>query len=212
MTMVEIIIDGVTKRYGRVAALEDVSVAVRSGSIHALVGPNGSGKTTLIRLLAGIDRPTSGCIEHDSVAVGVSFQHPRVFPSLTVDENLDVFASMADHRPTPAWIDEVCDSIRLTPVRHRRAGDLSGGFAKKLDIALAVLKRPDLLLMDEPLADVDAQSRTDISSFIGDFRRDNRTIIISTHAYEMFEPILDRVTLLVDGRVRADGTPEDLER
>lgn len=205
--MSAITLSGVSKRYGSVVALEDVTLEIDTGTVHALVGPNGSGKTTLLRLIAGIERPTTGRIDRGPGTIGVSFQQPRVYPELTVDENIDVFAGLAATTPSSDWIDTVCDEIRLTPARHRRAGDLSGGFAKKLDLALALLKQPDILLLDEPVADIDDSSRADIQAFIGDYKRDDRTILLSTHDVDGFKPILDRTTRIVDGHLRADEPP-----
>lgn len=210
--MAEIAIADLAKRYGGVWALEGVSIDIPLGTVHGLIGPNGSGKTTLLRLLAGLERPTTGTIDRPTGPVGVSFQHPRFYPALTADENIAVFADLADEPPGADWIDELCDAIRLTPVRHRRAADLSGGFAKKLDLALAVLKRPPILLLDEPVGDVDDYSRTDIRAFLDAYRAEDRAIVLSTHDVEGFTPILDRVTKLVNGRVVDEGPPDEVDR
>lgn len=208
MTMSAITVTEVSKRYGDVVALDSVSLSVPYGSVHALLGPNGSGKSTLLRLIAGLEHPTAGQIDCHGLDIGISFQQPRWFPALTVDENIDIFASMASTAPTPAKIDSICETIRLSPVRHRRAADLSGGFAKKLDLVLSVLKAPDILLLDEPLADVDETSRHHIRSFIDGYRSEDRAVLMATHDREGFAPVVDHATVLLDGQVVDAGEPE----
>lgn len=202
-----IVLDGVTKRYGKTVALADVTLSTAPG-IHGLIGPNGSGKTTLFRLIAGLSNPTAGRIDRPG-AVGYSFQEPRFYPELTVRENLAVFRSLDDDPEPEAWVETLCDALRLEPAIHRRAGDLSGGFRKKLDLALALLSRPTVLLLDEPLADVDEFSRRKILDFFADYADDDRTIVVSSHNADAFEGLYDRVTILLDGELRADGDPDD---
>ena len=204
-----IVLDGLTKRYGPTVALSDVSVETRPGTVHGLIGPNGSGKTTLFRLIAGLSNPTSGRIERPPGGVGYSFQEPRFFPELTVRENLAVFRSFEADPPPESWTQRLLDELRLEPAVDRRACELSGGFRKKLDLALALLPRPRYLLLDEPLADVDEYSRRTILSFFESYADADRTILVSSHNAAAFEGIYDRVTILVDGEVRADGEPDD---
>lgn len=200
------VVDGVSKRYGDVTALDGVDLAVRRGQIHGLVGPNGSGKTTLFHLLSGLARPSAGTVRRpDPADVGVGFQQPRFYPDLTVRENLSVFRSFADDPPPADWTETLLEALRLEPAAHRPGRDLSGGFRTKLDLALAMLKRPDFLLLDEPLSDVDDHSRARIVSFLGDYCTDDRSIVVSTHNVESFDDALDRVTVLVDGDIEYDG-------
>ncbi len=213
----------VTKRYGETTALdlEGATLVFHPGEFHGLVGPNGSGKTTLFRLLTGLARPTSGNIHQGDATVGYSFQEPRFYPSLTARENLEIFRGFVDDPPPDSWIETLLEELRLAPAAHRRADELSGGFRKKLDLSLALVKRPQFLLLDEPLADVDDYSRRRIRAFLesyqsgsegnedgGDEASCERTIVISTHNIDAFESALDRVTVLVDGTLRADGEPE----
>ncbi|MDJ1432477.1 ABC transporter ATP-binding protein [Halostagnicola sp. A-GB9-2] len=217
----------VTKRYGETTALdlEGATLAFRPGEFHGLVGPNGSGKTTLFRLLTGLSRPTSGTLERGEATVGYSFQEPRFYPSLTARENLEVFRGFVGDPPPDSWIETLLEELRLEPAAHRRADELSGGFRKKLDLSLALVKRPQFLLLDEPLADVDDHSRRRIRAFLESYQSGtieggrgdesalepnsgDRTVVISTHNVDAFESALDRVTVLVDGTLRADGEPE----
>ena len=200
------VVDGVSKRYGDVTALSGVDLTVERGQVHGLVGPNGSGKTTLFHLLSGLARPSAGTIHRpDPEDVGVGFQQPRFYPDLTVTENLSVFRSFADDPPPADWTETLREALRLEPAAHRPGKDLSGGFRTKLDLALAMLRRPEFLLLDEPLADVDDHSRTRIVSFLGEYGTPDRSVVVSTHNVEDFEAILDRVTVLVDGKVEYDG-------
>ena len=202
-------VEGVTKRYDGVTALSEVSADVEVGTFHGLVGPNGSGKTTLFHLLSGLARPTDGRVRRPSVPVGVGFQIPRFYPDLTVRENLSVFRSFAADPPPADWTETLLEELRLDPAAHRKASDLSGGFRTKLDLALAMVKQPTFLLLDEPLTDVDDHSRRRIISFLSTYPGEDRCVVVSTHNVEAFGPAFDRVTVLVDGTVAFDGAAED---
>lgn len=227
--MPAVTVDAVTKRYGtpsrfaragaagrrpgvddgQVVALDDVSLTVERGEFHGLLGPNGSGKSTLFRLIAGLERPTAGTIVRPDSTIGYSFQRPCFFEDLTVRENLRVFRSLQDDPPSREWVESLIEGLRLAPADHRIAGDLSGGFSTKLDLALALLSRPTVLLLDEPFTDVDDYSRRKIRSFLEDYRGEDRTVLVSTHNVEDFAPLLDRVTVVLDGTVRYDGEPAE---
>ncbi|WP_436345299.1 ABC transporter ATP-binding protein [Natronorubrum sp. FCH18a] len=201
----------VTKRYGETTALEALSLEFRPGTFHGLIGPNGSGKTTLFALLAGLARPSSGRIERTdaAAAVGYSFQEPRFYPSLTVRENLEIFRGFVDDPPPDSWLETLIEALRLEPAVDRRADELSGGFRKKLDLGLALVKRPQFLLLDEPLADVDDYSRRRITAFLDSYREADRTVVVSTHNVAAFADQLDRLSVVVDGDLRYDGPPAD---
>lgn len=202
-------LDDVTKRYGGVTALESVSLSVRPGTVHGLVGPNGAGKTTTLALLSGLARPTSGRVARSTDAVGYGFQEPRFYPELTPRENLAVFRGLASDPPPRNWIDRLVTGLGIEPAVHRRAGDLSGGFRTRLDLALALVGRPRLLLLDEPLADVDDVSADRIVSFLEEYLAadDERAIVVSTHDVAAFADHFDHLTVVVDGAVRYDGPP-----
>lgn len=196
---------GVTKRYGEVVALDDVSVTVADG-FHCLVGPNGSGKSTLFRLLLGLTRPTAGRV-HGDADLGVAFQQPSFYGDLTVAENLDVFSGFVG--ASEAWRRTVVDRVELADARHRAAADLSAGYGKKLDLALALLKRPDVLLVDEPLADLDDVTKARLVGLLADYA-DEAAVLVATHNLATFQPVCDRLTVLVDGEVRLDAPREAL--
>lgn len=197
----------VHRRFGPVTALDGVSLSIRPGTFHGLVGPNGSGKTTLIRLVAGLGRPTAGRLDRGDASIGFSFQQPRFFSRLTVRENLGAFRSLQDDPPPTEWTETVIEALRLAPAAHRVASELSGGFRRKLDLAIALCARPQFVLLDEPFAAVDDHSRRRILAFLREYQADGRTVVVSTHNVDAFAPALDRLTVLLDGTVRFDGDP-----
>ena len=209
--MARLVLEAVTKRYGNVLAVEDVSLTVGDGEFHCLLGPNGSGKTTIFRLLLGLTRPTSGTVRREDAVVGCGFQAPNFYPGLTVSENLDVFGTLVGAADDD-WRETLLDRLRLSRARGRRAGDLSGGFARKLDLALALLKRPDVLLLDEPLGALDDASKIRLLEFLSDYAASGNAVVVSTHHVGRFEPLLDRVTVMHDGEVVVDGPPSELDR
>ena len=201
-------LSGVTKRYGAVTALEAVDLTIRPGECHCLVGPNGSGKTTLLDLLLGLTRPTNGTVSvPDGTLVGAGFQTPTLYPGLTVRENLDVFARLSGC-PDAAWRAKVVETLGLEQVRTQVAGTLSGGWQKKLDLALALLKRPPYVLLDEPCADLDDVSRRRFLDFLDEYCTADRTVLIVTHDLTAFGSLVDRLTVVDRGRIRHDGPPE----
>jgi ATPase subunit of ABC transporter with duplicated ATPase domains len=127
-----IAVDGVSKVYGELRAVDDVSLTVEPGCLHCLVGPNGSGKTTLFRLLAGLTNPTEGRVDRPADGMGVGFQQPTFYREFTVAENLDVFADLVD--ADPEWRATLEDRFDVDRIRHRESGALSGGQANKVDL------------------------------------------------------------------------------
>ncbi|MFD1512342.1 ABC transporter ATP-binding protein [Halomarina rubra] len=201
--------DAVEKRYGDTAALDGVSLTVDAGNVHCLVGPNGSGKSTLIRVALGLTRPSGGTVERPDEALGCGFQRPTFYPDLTVAENLDVFARITGADPGD-WFDDALSRLRLDREHDRLAGDLSGGFAKKLDVALALQKEPRLLVLDEPMSDVDDVSRAELVALLDDYVTDERAALVSTHRLDEFGPVLDHLTVVESGRVLVDERAADL--
>ena len=196
------------KTYGGTTALGGVSLEFDAG-LHCLAGPNGSGKTTLMRAVAGLTRPTSGRVWTPE-SLGYAFQQPNVYPDLTVRENLDVFQSLTDAED--AWRTSLVERLRLVPERDRTANALSGGFRKKLDLALALLKRPDVLLLDEPLADLDPATRRRLVAVATEYADDEHCVLVSTHHLEAFSEEYDSLTVLVDGYVSYQQRRADADR
>jgi ABC-2 type transport system ATP-binding protein len=198
-----LVLDGVTKEYGAVRALDDITLRVGRESIHCLAGPNGSGKTTCCRIALGLTRPSAGRVGRPDATIGVGFQSPNVYDDLTVRENLATFDAL---QPGPAeWQARVVEALRLDRVAHRPARALSDGYRKKLDLAIALSRRPDVLLLDEPLADVDDHSADRLLELLATERNRGTAILVSTHQLAAFEPIADRLTVLHDGTVVRDA-------
>jgi ABC-2 type transport system ATP-binding protein len=200
----------VTKRYGDVLALEECSIEISSTGFHCLVGPNGSGKTTLLRLLLGLEHPTTGAVTRSAVSVGAGFQRPSFYPTLSVRENLDVFARVNDGAHE-AWRERLLDELRLRSALDRPAGDLSGGFSRKLDLALALQRRPAVVLLDEPLGALDDVAQARLVEFLEAYATDDHAVVVSTHRLGRFEGVVDRLTVLHDGAVRFDGAIPTLD-
>lgn len=197
-------VEDVRKSFGPVDALDGVSLTIDTGGVHCLAGPNGSGKSTLFRILLGLTPPTAGAVTRPGDAtIGAGFQEPAFYDSLTVTENLDVFAALSG-TPGDGWVERVLDVFELDRVAHRQAGDLSGGFAKQLDLALALLKRPTYLLLDEPLADLDDVATASLLDFLGEYAEMGNAVVVSTHRIEEFGPLVDRLTVMYEGTVRRD--------
>lgn len=205
-----IVVDGVTKRYGEIVAIDDVSLRFDPHGVHCLLGPNGSGKTTLFDVLLGLTTPTAGSVDRGDATLGCGFQTATYYPDLTVAENLRTFASMDGG--DAAWRERVAEELGLAEVDHRRAGDLSGGWGKRLDLALAVLSRPDYVVLDEPLDDLDDVVRRRVLDFFEAYRDEAGALLVATHRAAAFEGLADRVTVLDRGEVVLDADVADVDR
>jgi ABC-2 type transport system ATP-binding protein len=193
-----------------VVALDGVSLTIESGQYHCLLGPNGSGKSTLLRLVLELARPDEGTISRPDAVLGCSFQQPNFYPDLSVRENINVFTSMVG-ADDEEWNQTVVDELRLNDELAREASDLSGGYARKLDLALALIKEPDFLFLDEPLAALDDVSKTQLLEFLDEYTDMGNTVVVSSHYVEAFEPYLDHVTLVHDGNVLFDKPMDKID-
>ncbi|WP_135661775.1 ATP-binding cassette domain-containing protein [Halorhabdus rudnickae] len=203
-------VEDLRREYGPITALSGVSLAIRPGDLHCLVGPNGSGKTTLFRTLLGLTTPTDGRVRRPEATVGVGFQRPVYYPDLTVAENLKVFGRLMD-ASNGEWRERLVTVLGLERVDHRRAGALSGGYRKKLDLALALLKRPRFLLLDEPLSDLDDVTENRLLEFLSQYAEAGNAVLVSTHRIEGFGSDLDRLTVMDGGQIVFDRTRADLD-
>jgi ABC-2 type transport system ATP-binding protein len=202
-------VEGLRKRYGDVLALADVDVTVEPGTFHCLVGPNGSGKTTLLRTLLGLVEPSAGEVSVPDVRLGTAFQRPSHYEELTVADNLDVFGALAT--ADDEWAETVLDRLGLDVVRDRIAGDLSGGYSRKLDLALALQKEPAYLLLDEPLGDLDDVTKLRLVELLGDYRDAGHGVVVSTHNLGAFAACVDHLTIVSDGEVLVDRPREAID-
>lgn len=215
---------GVSHEYGDRTALAAVSFTVGAGEIFALLGPNGGGKSTLFRVLTTLQRPTAGTARiagHDVLTapaevrrcLGAVFQHPSVDAQLTVVENLWAHGALygVDAGRLRARIDEQLIRFGLSDRRHDRVATLSGGLARRVEIAKALLARPSVLLMDEPSAGLDPAARRDLMEQLRAMREtDALTVLLTTHHMEEAERC-DRVAVIDAGRLVAVGTPDALK-
>lgn len=191
-------IEGASLSYGSTQALDEVSLEVEAGELHLLAGPNGSGKTTLVDVVLDRVQPDSGSVTIEG-SVGCGFQEPRVFEDVTVDDNLRLFG--AD--------DEAAEALRLDRVRERITGELSDGYRKKVDLAVAFAGNPDLIVLDEPLADLDDVSRRRLVDLVDAHVDGGGSALVATHRLEEFESA-DHLTVLLDGRVIASTSADEV--
>lgn len=213
----------VSRRFGRLTAVDGVDLEVHRGEVFGFLGPNGAGKSTLIRMLIGLLSPTAGEVEvmgyrlprqADQLRphVGYMTQRFSLYDDLSVEENLDFAAEVfgmgrADRRRRVA---ESLDTFRLEERRHQRPGTLSGGWRQRLALAAATIHRPSILLLDEPTAGVDPENRRDFWARLFELTAAGTTILVSTHY--MDEAVrCHRLCMLQQGRRVALGRPADLE-
>jgi len=208
------------KRYGSVVAVAGVSFDVPRGEIFGILGPNGAGKTTTLEMIEGLRRPDEGTAVVDGVDVqadprgvrariGVQLQEAGFFERLTVEETLRLFGAF-HRRAAPA--DTIIDRLQLGDKRRAWAGTLSGGQRQRLSIAVALINDPPIMFLDEPTTGLDPQARRNLWEIIAGFRREGRTVVLTTHYMEEAERLCDRVAIMDHGRIVALDTPRALIR
>jgi ABC-2 type transport system ATP-binding protein len=216
-------VDGLTKRYGERIAVSGLNFEIGQGEIFGLLGPNGAGKTTTIAMLATQRRPSSGdatLFGHSArkeqhlvrQMIGFAPQEVSLYPALTAAENLQFFGSIYGVRQ-PALrerVDELLALVGLDAHRDRQVGIFSGGMKRRLNLAASLVHRPKLILLDEPTAGVDPQSREQILKIIGGLRDDGNAILYTTHYMEEAERLCDRLGILSEGKLVAVGTLDEL--
>lgn len=210
-----ITIDGVTKKYKKKTVLEDISLDIKNGELFGLLGVNGAGKTTLIKILCGLTKKTSGTIfvsgydidkDLDKIKEVVDFspQETSVAKNLSVRENLEFFANIYNQNDL-AVIDEIVDIFNLVEVQNQRVKTLSGGYKRRLSIAVALISRPKILILDEPTLGLDVFARRELWR-IFDKIKNKITIILTSHYLEEIENLCDRVAVLSKGKLLQVGT------
>ncbi len=201
---------GLVKRYGEREALKGVSVEAAAGELVAVIGPNGAGKTTLLSILAGIARPDEGEVDSPNGEVGWVPQQAALYRRLTVEENLLLFARLEGHRNPRASVEEM---LELTGLRERRGeivARLSGGNQQRINIAIGLLSRPAVLLLDEPSVGLDPRQRARLWEFVAALAGRGTTVIFSTHDIQEAERYGGRLLVLADGEALFDGPPDAL--
>ena len=207
-----------TKRYGEdVLAVDALDLHVRRGEVYGFLGPNGAGKTTTLRMLLGLIRPTSG---HATVAghapgapaglarIGALIEGPAFYPYLSARENLKVMADYA--RVSHARVDPALDEVDLLDRAKDKYGSYSMGMKQRLGVAAALLKEPELMILDEPSNGLDPQGVVEIRTLLRRLGSGNRTVILSSHLMSEIEQTCDRVGILRHGRMIAEGTVDEV--
>ncbi len=198
------------KRYGVQEALRGVSFAARAGELVAVIGPNGAGKTTLLSILAGILEPDGGELQVDGGKVGWVPQQAALYRRLTVAENLLLFARLEGHEDPHASTEEMLELAGLGERRHEVVARLSGGNQQRINIAIGLLSRPLVLLLDEPSVGLDPRQRARLWEFVSGLAGAGTTVIFSTHDIQEAERYGRRLLVLADGESLFDGPAEQL--
>ena len=223
--MTDVRLDGVSKDFGGGRVVADLDLAIGSGEMIALLGPSGCGKTTTLRMIAGLDAPTAGAIRFDgrdvstlSVQdrnVGMVSQRFALFPHMNVARNVGFGLRVRGLDGTEAArrVDEMLDVVRLSALRHRFPAQLSGGQMQRVALARTLVTRPAVLMMDEPLTNLDTGLRVGMRRFVrGLQRRFAITTIVVTHDQTEALELADRVAVMLDGRVAQFDPPEIVYR
>jgi ABC-2 type transport system ATP-binding protein len=213
----------VTKRYGSLVALNDVSLDIARGEFFGLLGPNGAGKSTTMSLIAGLRAPDSGTLTLDGapltaansasrLSLGLVPQHIALYPELNAAENLRIFGELYGLRGADlrARIDAALEAVQLADRRKDPVKNFSGGMQRRLNLVAALLHRPKLLLCDEPTVGVDPQSRNAIFEYLERLNREGLTIIYSTHYMEEATRLCSRIGIIDHGKLHALGTLDEL--
>jgi ABC-2 type transport system ATP-binding protein len=211
------------KHFGNVHAVDGVSLDIQTGEIFSLLGPNGAGKSTTISMLACLLEPTEGDAEvmgHSIIrepmavkgAIGVVPQEIALYEDLSARENLKFWGKMYGMRGAELAqrVDKVLDIIGLTDRQTGRVAAYSGGMKRRLNIGIALLHRPDVLILDEPTVGIDPQSRRNILDSVKAFNRDGMTVLYTTHYMEEAEELSDHIAIMDRGKVIAYGTHDEL--
>ncbi len=211
------------RRFGDRVAVDGVGFEIAAGETYGLLGPNGAGKTTTISMICGLLRRDGGEVEvagkpvdvHSTrakSAIGYVPQDLAIYPDLTARENLRFFGRLErlSGRELDARVDEVLETIGLSDRAGERTDAFSGGMKRRLNIGIGLLHRPRLLVLDEPTVGVDPQSRNAILSSIADLERGGMAILYTTHYMEEAERLCDRIGIIDEGRIKAEGTRRQL--
>jgi ABC-2 type transport system ATP-binding protein len=198
------------KRFGEREALKGISFAARPGELVAVIGPNGAGKTTLLSILAGILAPDRGELSVGSGAVGWVPQQAALYRRLTVEENLLLFARLEKHPDPRASVAEMLELTGLEERREEIVARLSGGNQQRINIAIGLLSRPSVLLLDEPSVGLDPRQRARLWEFVSGLAGRGTTVIFSTHDIQEAERYGGRLLVLADGEALFDGSPDEL--
>ena len=214
---------GLVKRYGTLTAVNDLNLEIRQGELFSLLGVNGAGKTTTIKMLTCLTKPSAGDAsvggfsiikqpEQVKRLIGVSPQETAVAPNLSVKENLELICGIHgfSKEKTEGKIRELSEQFALEAVLTRKAGKLSGGWQRRVSIAMALISEPRVLFLDEPTLGLDVLARHDLWTVIRSLKG-TVTMILTTHYMEEAQALSDRIGIMKNGRLLAVGTAEELK-
>ena len=214
---------GLTKKYKEITAVDDLNLEIRNGELFSLLGVNGAGKTTTIKMLSTLTLPTTGdaVVSGESIIsspnlvkerIGVSPQETAVAPSLSVKENLTLMCDVHGLKKDKAKekIEELSKALDLESVMNRKAGKLSGGWQRRLSIAMALVSEPKVLFLDEPTLGLDLIARSELWDLIESLKG-KTTIVLTTHYMEEAEALSDRLGVMKNGRLLFTGTVKEMK-
>ncbi len=214
---------GLRKRFGDVEAVKGVSFTIEAGETYGLLGPNGAGKTTTISMIAGLlerdggevtvaGHPIDPSVTAPRAAIGLVPQELAIYPDLTGRENLRFFGKLygMGGKLLERRVDEVLEVIGLSERADDRTSEYSGGMKRRLNIGIGLLHEPTLLILDEPTVGVDPQSRNAILESVESLSAEGRAVLYTTHYMEEAERLCDRVAILDEGEIKAEGTRREL--
>ncbi len=212
-------INNVSKNYKNIKALNNISFSINEGELYGLLGVNGAGKTTLLKILSGLTNPTNGDFIVDGFTnnnmdeikriIDISPQESAVAKNLTVLENLKFFQDLYNQKDEN-YLKEIIDDLGLNEVISQRAKTLSGGYQRRLSIALGLISKPKILLLDEPTLGLDVIARRELWKIVNKFKG-KITIILTSHYLEEIEALCDRVAILSKGNLLIEGTIDEIK-
>ncbi len=218
-----IVTEKLTKRYKDVTAVDGLSLSVKKGELFALLGVNGAGKTTAVKMLCGITEPTGGnaWLSGKSIVtelravkgiIGVSPQETAVAPNLTVKENLELMCGVHGFSGNvkKQKVRELLKSFGLSDTAGKRASKLSGGWQRRLSIAMALISEPEILFLDEPTLGLDVIARSELWELVRSFKGE-KTVMLTTHYLEEAEALSDRIGIMKGGRLLRVGTAAEIK-
>lgn len=218
-----IMINNLTKEYKDVIAVNNLSLEIYQGELFSLLGVNGAGKTTTIKMLSCLVTPSSGEAFIDGYSIlkdrnkikeiiDLSTQETSVAKNLTVRENLEFYGSIYDlsKEELKTRVDDLIDKFNLKNIESKKAGKLSGGYMRRLSIAMSLISKPKVLFLDEPTLGLDVISRHELWDIINDIKKDT-TIILTTHYLEEAESLSDRIGIMSEGKLISLGTVSELK-
>src|SRR5215472_16756427 len=210
-----VVLNQITKLFGRFAALRDISASFVSGKLYAVLGENGAGKSTLLRIVAGLARPTrgsisifgSGDVQQSLARIGYMAHAPMLYDELSGAENLKYFSALySSQAASDSNVESAIQMVGLDPKLARRTSAYSQGMRQRLALARAIVHDPDLLLLDEPFSNVDLASTQAMAALLAHLRDRGKTIFVVTHQAEILSTIADESLTLQDGRITARTT------